>query len=231
MFSYLQIELFEIPIFKKSLIDKIQNIVELSDKKVNESTNYYFQAEVLLLESIGLKDFEPSKEPVNIKGFKESFLNTGRLDAEYYQKKYEEIESIVKLNGFHTISDVFNLISNASPSKYSAEGIKVIKTKNIRIPSIEIDITMDLTNEEKILVKEKDLLFASMGVGSLGRLSYIDKEIGNYTTEASPPTNLPWEIGLRTISGKDFIVISKTYFTTILFYFLLKLKGCKDYRK
>jgi hypothetical protein len=59
----------------------------------NHSQTLYRQAEELLLETIGLKDFQPSQKGTNIKTFKESFLATGRLDAEYYQPKYEEIEN------------------------------------------------------------------------------------------------------------------------------------------
>ena len=64
-------------------------------------------------------------------------------------------------------------------------GTKVIKTKNIRTPTIDADNITDHTNLATTLIQKNDLLFASMGVGSLGRISYIDKEIDNYTTDGT----------------------------------------------
>lgn len=51
----------------------------------------YEQAENLLLATLGLTNFTPCVETVNVKTFKDSFAATGRLDAEYYQPKYEQI--------------------------------------------------------------------------------------------------------------------------------------------
>jgi len=60
------------------------------------SQTTYAAAENLLLEALGLKDFQPSQQNVSIKSFQESFLTSGRLDAEYYQPKYEEVEARIK---------------------------------------------------------------------------------------------------------------------------------------
>ncbi len=87
-----------LPIPKVSLYFqcKIENIVDLSFQKLEESKAIYSAAENLLLEELGLKDFKPSQQNINIKSFKDSFLSSGRLDAEYYQPKYEEIENKIK---------------------------------------------------------------------------------------------------------------------------------------
>ncbi|MEW7399142.1 restriction endonuclease subunit S [Elizabethkingia anophelis] len=167
----------------------LQNIIEevfnKSSYKINESQQKYTQAENLLLETLGLQDFQPSTDAVNVKSLKESFLSSGRLDAEYYQPKYDTIESkLDKLNTFK-IKEVFTILSSPSPSKYQETGIKVIKTKNVRIPNIEIDNITDHTEQANLLIKKDDLLFASMGVGSLGRVSYIDKEVPNCTIDGT----------------------------------------------
>ena len=44
-------------------------------------------------EALGLAGFSPSKENVAIKTFSASFGISGRLDAEFYQPKYDDIES------------------------------------------------------------------------------------------------------------------------------------------
>jgi hypothetical protein len=63
---------------------------------LGESKTKYVEAETLLLETLGLLDFSPSTEKINIKSFKDSFAATGRLDAEHYQPKYEQIEEKIK---------------------------------------------------------------------------------------------------------------------------------------
>ena len=86
----------KIPDFSKEFSDTIEKIVNKSEETKEQSQILYRQAEELLLETIGLKDFKPSEKGTNIKSFKESFLATGRLDAEYYQPKYEEIINKIK---------------------------------------------------------------------------------------------------------------------------------------
>ena len=82
----------KIPRFE-NLETEIDNLVIKSFELIEQSQALYRQAEELLLEAIELKDFQPIQENKNIKSFSESFLATGRLDAEYYQPKYEEIIS------------------------------------------------------------------------------------------------------------------------------------------
>ena len=105
-------DLYRIPIPKFSIEfqKKVDELFENIFKFQKQSKQTYTQAENLLLEELGLKDFKSSKEKVNIKNFKESFLSTGRLDAEYYQPKYEEIQKIMEhyINGYYFVRDVFN---------------------------------------------------------------------------------------------------------------------------
>ncbi len=86
-----QIESIKVPIKSNVFQTKIENLLRLSYLKIEKSRQLYTQAEKLLLQEIGLEDFIPSKESVNIKSFSESFGKTNRLDAEYYQLKYDEI--------------------------------------------------------------------------------------------------------------------------------------------
>jgi type I restriction enzyme, S subunit len=174
-----------IPRFSSRFENLFEDIYIKSLKTKSKSKLIYSKAENILLEVLGLKDFEPCTDGVNVKGFKESFLSTGRLDAEYYQKKYEDIEQIIRQSDTFKLKDVFDLLSNTSPSEYTESGIKVIKTKNIRIPNVEIENITDHTNDKCLLVQQNDLLFASMGVGSLGRISYIDCNITNCTTDGT----------------------------------------------
>lgn len=104
-----------IPVFSEDFQIFIKNCVGKIKLLSEKSKQTYAQAEKLLLQEIGLVDdykqnviplglepqtengsggFEPPHPEVNysVKSFKDSFVQTGRLDAEYYQLKYEEIE-------------------------------------------------------------------------------------------------------------------------------------------
>lgn len=92
-------------------------------KILQSSDDLYSHAENLLLQSIGLKNFHPTKEFVNVKSFKDSFVASGRLDAEYYQPKYE---------------DYLELIYNYSQGAEYLENIVRLKDKNF-IPKENIN--------------------------------------------------------------------------------------------
>lgn len=149
--------------------EAIEKSILKSDSLRTQSQQTYAQAEKLLLEAVGLQNFIPSKEAVNIKSFKESFLQSGRLDAEYYQPKYEEVINAVKTynNGYATLENFIDNYSTGYPYKsetYSNVGIQLIRINNIskgnldlsnsaNIPFEDIDLSIkDIANENDILI-------------------------------------------------------------------------------
>lgn len=70
---------------------QIEATVKAAHRKLEQSKALYAEAENLLLDELGLTDWQPSQESVAVKSFAESFLLTGRLDAEFYQPKYDEL--------------------------------------------------------------------------------------------------------------------------------------------
>lgn len=83
----------------------IEKIYKKSTKITSDSTLAFAQAETLLLQTLGMTNFAPSSEAVNIKSFKDSFASSGRMDAEYYQPKYEMLLKLLKRDGL-TIGDM-----------------------------------------------------------------------------------------------------------------------------
>ncbi|AEF84099.1 dna methylase-type I restriction-modification system [Treponema primitia ZAS-2] len=104
-FSPAKFKEIDIPIFNKSFNSKIEGLYFTAHKHLGKAVSFYHHAENLLLEAIGLKDFTPNNANVNVKTFKKSFGSTGRLDAEYYQEKYEDYEKLVKkyINGYEPL--------------------------------------------------------------------------------------------------------------------------------
>ncbi len=89
-------EFLKIPIISLGLQQQLSELVELSQFKKSCARTIFEDSETLILKTLGLTNFTPSTEAVNIKSFKDSFSSTGRLDAEYYQPKYEDWAQAIK---------------------------------------------------------------------------------------------------------------------------------------
>lgn len=81
-----------IPLLKMDLQKKIKACFDSAFESTLQSQATYTQAEQLLLQAIGLNNFKPTTKNTNPKKLSESFALSGRLDAEYYMPKYEEVE-------------------------------------------------------------------------------------------------------------------------------------------
>ena len=168
---------YKIPIITEKLNTNIKNIFQKREDYINRSQYLYNEAENLLLETIGLKNFKPSEKGINVKTFKKSFLTTGRLDAEYYQPKYEEVERKVKKTGFVYLEDICSAINYGSvptsPYTENDEGIPYIKGLNLKSTFIIRDKLDYIVNTEKltnkVFTKEGDIIISQMGtVGDVG---------------------------------------------------------------
>ena len=103
-----------------------------SVRLANKSKTIFQKADRILLQEIGLEDFEPSKEPINIKSFKDSFVNFERLDAEYYQKKYEDLINVLTQQSHNQLSNLVEVNKSIEPgsANYSDEGVPFIRVSD-----------------------------------------------------------------------------------------------------
>ncbi|MDY0278846.1 MAG: restriction endonuclease subunit S [Acholeplasma sp.] len=183
-----------IKIAKLSIIfqKRIEKLILLNDSQRHKAQQIYTQAESLLLETLNLKDFEPSQEPVNIKNFAESFGKTGRLDAEYYQKKYEEIIDKVKSVNHEKLGSIVDITKSIEPGSdvYAETGVPFIRVSDynkfgLSTPDKYLDDQFVGANEEQIktlMPKNGDILFSKDG--SVGT-AYLLKEDGNFITSGA----------------------------------------------
>jgi restriction endonuclease S subunit len=89
-----------IPILSNSFQTQIENLIKQAQAKLEESKALYSKAENLLINELGLRSFAPSTENTTVKSFRESFLQTGRLDAEYYHpEKDSMLDWLAKFQG------------------------------------------------------------------------------------------------------------------------------------
>lgn len=178
-----RINKFKIPKISNNLQEKITLVINLSYEKIKQSKQFYTRAEEILLEELNLKNFQPSNEPVNIKSFKDSFLASGRLDAEYYQKKYEDYLKVIYnyKNGYEPFNTACNLKDkNFSPN--DEINYKYIELANIGktgdITSCTIEKGKSLPTRARRIVKENDVIISSIE-GSLDSCALITREYDN----------------------------------------------------
>ena len=173
-------------LIEKIFIDSITKEIKL--------TKLYESAERVLIEELELKDWHPKNKLSNIKSFKE-VENSKRFDAEYFQSKYDELKEIVFKYSTKTLGDEFQLLSGKN-FKYVDDGtVGVVKTKqvintNVNYENIESTTSKDVVNESKLFtLEDRDVLFASMGVGSLGRsciaYAFETKDLNDYTIDST----------------------------------------------
>jgi restriction endonuclease S subunit len=143
-FSPAKFKEIDIPRFSSELNKKIKNLFDSSFFALTKSKTQYDVAHNLLLSSLGLKNWEPSIKNNNEKSFKESFLEIGRLDAEYYQPKYDELELTIRSHNFKKIKDIRSDNYRGLQPIYVPDGdLDVINSKHI------LEKTLDYDNFEK----------------------------------------------------------------------------------
>ncbi|GCE58783.1 N-6 DNA methylase [Microcystis aeruginosa] len=179
---------FYIPILNKNFQIFVENIVNKSYNLIDNAKGIYQQAENLLLTELGLKDWKPTEESIAVKSFSESFLSSGRLDAEYYQPKYDEIDNYFKDFKLIKIRDLINypVSSGATPKAggddYTDEddGIPFIRAVDLKDGEVDTNnfifikrYVHDLTLK-KTKVKKNDVLFSI--AGTVGRCAIFDHD-------------------------------------------------------
>ena len=171
---------------------KIKDAIESAKKNLDESQIIYAQAEAMLLEAIGLADFEPSREPVNVKSFKESFLATGRLDAEYYQIKYEQIIQRIKAQPHDSLQNLVLMTKSIEPGSnaYADEGLPFIRVSDfnkygLSEPAVKLSkeyYRENVHDLEALKPKKGTILFSKDG--SVG-VAYLLRENLNAVTSSA----------------------------------------------
>lgn len=148
---------------------------------ISISKSLYQQAEDLLLSELNLKDWQPTTETIAIKSFKESFLSSSRLDAEYYQPKYDDVEQHIKsyLGGWDSLGNQFLVETGEYAEKYFQKSNNLnffIRNTNISYGQINIDEDYFVHPKEfSKFVKEGDILTAR--VGAIGSFGTVEKEL------------------------------------------------------
>lgn len=213
-----QIEEFNIPMFSPNFVGNIESLVYSSDEKYERFQKYYTQAENLLLETLGLQNFQPSTGAVNVKPLKESFLNSGRLDAEYYQPKYEDLFNQLKSLKHKLLGSVVSIKKSIEPgsSAYQESGIPFVRVSNLNKFGIaKPEIHLDEKEYGKVIKPKKNTVLLSKD-GSVGIAYKVEDDLNCITSGA---------ILHLTVKDKDLL---PDYLTLVLNSFVVKMQAERD---
>ena len=175
-----QMENIRVPLSNTTFQNQIEQIVRAGHSSLSKSRSLYSEAEECLLAELGLKGWEPNYKPINIKQLKESYLASGRLDAEYYQPKYEDYTTFIRKyrGGADVLGNVCTLNDkNFNPSENSE--YKYIELSNIgnsgEITGCTTSIGTEVPSRARRLVRTNDVIVSSIE-GSLQSVALVTDE-------------------------------------------------------
>ena len=196
---------------------QIEQMVKSAHAKLEESKQLYAAVEDQLLLEIGLKDWQPKNQNINVKNLSESFLRSGRLDAEYYQSKYDEIEAKIKSynGGYDFISNRF--VQNNDVCNYEKAEYKYIEIGDVNVGdgsvSPNIIPTIELPDNAKRVLHFNDILISKVRPyrGAVAIINFDDNDLigsGAFTVlrENGTYKKEVLQVLLRTDVYKDWLL-------------------------
>lgn len=182
------IKMLLIPSFANILSTKIENLLISSEDKRDFSFEKYNQAESLLLNELGLYNWHPTEANTEVKSFKNSFLQSGRLDPEYYQPKYDVLTAKIKQAEHYKLSDLVKIKKSIEPGSaaYLDDGIPFIRVANLsKFGLSEPDIHLSVTHQQDLenLFPKKDTILLSKD-GSVGIAYKVEEDLKVITSGA-----------------------------------------------
>lgn len=165
-----------LPQFSVRLQNEVKHVVELAHNTIVKGDQVYNQAEQLILSNLRYKEPEVEEIVSSVKTIQSSFLASGRLDAEYYQRKYEAISNNLKTP--ETVSSICTIHDNPFVPKEDKE-YKYIELANVgrngEISDVELVVGGELPSRARRKVAGGQVIISSVE-GSLQSCAMIEDD-------------------------------------------------------
>lgn len=171
-----EVKAIEIPLFKRDFQEAIRTCYEKAHKLRRDSAKKYIEADTILARKMGIDKTTISNDATAIKTLSASLASSGRLDAEYYQPKYEAIAQ--KLNTSETVLSLCKLYDKnfAPQDKESYQYIELADVgQSGDISDVDIQYGSDLPARARRIVKLGQIIVSSVE-GSLQSCALITDE-------------------------------------------------------
>lgn len=177
-----------IPPFSDAFYSHISNLVKESELNIVNADSIYHNAEQLLLSQLCMDDFSPSLSAVSVKQLSESFLESGRLDAEYYQPKYDIFFDTLKTFDCCPLGKIVTIKKSIEPGSayYGDEGIPFVRVSNVTkygLSKPEIKLPYDVVANPSKFYPKKDTILLSKD-GSIGIAFNVEEDLRVITSGA-----------------------------------------------
>lgn len=168
---------FVVPTFSETLYAAIEKIFLAARDLRARADEKYHAAEKILSAALGLDNFTPSSENVAIKSLSASFGMSGRLDAEFYQPKYDDWRNFMTVAG--TVKELCKVHDRNFLPK-PKEIYRYIELANVEangnISSPDAFIGADLPTRARRIVKTGQVIISSIE-GSLQNCALITDKL------------------------------------------------------
>jgi len=174
----------KLPKVSGKIAENITDDVSSTYKNYLVSRNLYSQAESLLLEELGMKDFAIEDDLSYIINLSE-IKSSHRADAEYFQPKYDKlIEKIKKYGADNLLNLAQNVAARFNPKSQPTKLFQYVELSNITSSVGAIDgfsevIGGEAPSRAKRILKTNDVILSSVE-GSLEKVALVGKRQEGY---------------------------------------------------
>lgn len=219
-FSPAKFRKIKLPQFSSILQEKIEDIIFDSYNLLKLSKKKYKDAEEILLDLFDFDNFLENilKKQLSVKSLKEAMI-FNRIDAEYFQPKYDDLINKIKEKDSALLIDVVDIQKSVEPgsASYKAEGIPFVRVSDISkfgIDEPKIHLSPELFS--KTISPQKDtILFSKDGTCGIA-YKFIDS---NRIITSS---------ALLHLSKKEDVNIDLDYLTLVLNSPIIQMQAERD---
>lgn len=213
-----------VPIFGDRVIEAINNTIQSAYQLQGKAEICYHDAEKNLLSSLNIQIKDQTIPVIAEKSFAESFMRTGRLDAEYYQPKYDSLFEAIEqfackpLGGSSGIVTIKKSIEPGSDA-YQNEGIPFVRVSDVskfEVSEPELFLSDDVIENAESLFPQKDTILFSKD-GSVGIAYKVEEDMRIITSGA-----------LLHLTVRDTDTVLPDYLTLVLNSPIVQLQAERD---
>lgn len=213
-----------VPQFSDKIEKYIQKVVLSAYEEEKEAERIYSETEQFLLDKLGMTEIGKEQENISIKKFSDSFVKIGRVDAEYYQPKFEKLISMLRANNAQLLggeTGIVDMQKSIEPGSqaYVEDGIPFVRVSDVskfEISNTEIKISRDIVDDIEKLYPEKDTILLSKD-GSVGIAYKVEQRMEIVTSSA-----------LLHLKVKETNKVLPDYLTLVLNSDIVKLQAERD---
>ena len=209
------LKVIPVPEFSNRFYKLCETLINTVDNLHDKSRLLYESAENILMDELNINISSITNSGIAIKSFAQSYGTTARLDAEYYQPKYDDFENHVLSykNGYTTPGKEFELVKDKCIGDLSEYAYVEIGDIDIGTGKATYNIvqTEDLPTNAKIMTQLNDLIVSTVRPyrGAVAILHENNLLVSNAFTVLRERTKYPvqtLQVLLRTKLYKDWLL-------------------------